>query len=149
MADTWWVLIPPDAVSSPDSYKEQVDFRVNIGPGDPNYKLLQERKQINYGGQPLVYWKGPFATEAQALAAQNPKPSPNPKQALSHALQNGPLSGLAAIGDFFQRLSQGATWVRVGEVVLGLIFLAVGVARITHAVPIATKVAKTVGAVGI
>ena len=57
------------------------------------------------------------------------------------------LTGLAAIGDFFQRLGQANTWLRVGEVVLGLILIAVGVARITRAVPVATSVAKTVGMV--
>lgn len=60
-----------------------------------------------------------------------------------------PLTGLAAIGDFFQRLSQASTWVRVGEVVLGLILLSVGVARVTNAVPVATKVARTAGAVAL
>lgn len=56
-----------------------------------------------------------------------------------------PLGGLAGIGDFFGRLTEASTWVRVGEVVLGLILVAVGIARITHAVPIATKIAKTAG----
>lgn len=54
------------------------------------------------------------------------------------------LSGVAAIGDFFNRLGQASTWIRVGEVVLGLILLAVGIAKITNAVPIATKVAKAI-----
>ena len=67
----------------------------------------------------------------------------NPK-----AIQN-PLTGLAAIGDFFQRLTQANTWVRIGEGILGLILLAVGIARITHAVPVATKVAKAVGTKGL
>lgn len=58
-------------------------------------------------------------------------------------------SGLAAIGDFFSRLGQANTWLRVGEVALGLILVAVGVARITHAVPIATSIAKTAGAVAV
>lgn len=56
-----------------------------------------------------------------------------------------PLTGLAAIGDFFQRLTQASLWERVGEVVLGLILIAVGVAHLTHAVPLATKVAKAAG----
>ncbi|MGH3223573.1 MAG: hypothetical protein ACRDPY_33635 [Streptosporangiaceae bacterium] len=58
---------------------------------------------------------------------------------------SNPLSGVAAIGDFFSKLGQPNTWIRVGEVALGLILLAVGVARITGAVPLATKIAKTAG----
>jgi hypothetical protein len=56
-----------------------------------------------------------------------------------------PLSGLDAIGSFFGTLTEASTWMRVGEVVLGIILLAVGVSRMTKAVPVATKVAKTVG----
>lgn len=55
--------------------------------------------------------------------------------------------GLGQIGDFFGRLDEANLWIRVGEVVLGLILAAVGLARLTHAVPAATQVAKTVGAV--
>lgn len=55
-----------------------------------------------------------------------------------------PLSGLAAIGDFFGRLGQASTWIRVAEVLLGVILLAVGVAELTNAVPVATKIAKAV-----
>lgn len=36
------------------------------------------------------------------------------------------LAGLPAIGDFFNRLTQAHTWLRVGEVVAGLILLYVG-----------------------
>jgi hypothetical protein len=55
-----------------------------------------------------------------------------------------PLTGLAAVGDFFQRLTQGSTWLRIAEGLLGIILLAVGIARMTHAVPIATAIARKV-----
>jgi hypothetical protein len=42
-------------------------------------------------------------------------------------------TGLAAIGNFFGRLEQANTWVCVGETILGLILIAVGLARITDA----------------
>jgi hypothetical protein len=54
-------------------------------------------------------------------------------------------NALTAIPDFISRLTSANLWERIGEVVLGLILVAVGVAHITHAVPLATKVAKTVG----
>lgn len=41
-----------------------------------------------------------------------------------------PLTGLAAIGDFFQRLTQGNTWIRVAEAVLGLGLVIVGLAKL-------------------
>ena len=58
-------------------------------------------------------------------------------------------TGLAAIGNFFGRLEQANTWVCVGETILGLILIAVGLAKITDAVPVATAIAKKIGAVGL
>lgn len=54
------------------------------------------------------------------------------------------VGGTAGITDFLGRLTQAATWLRVAEVALGLVLIAVGLARITHAVPIATKIAGAV-----
>lgn len=58
-------------------------------------------------------------------------------------------TGLAAIGSFFSTLGQANLWIRVGEVALGIVLLAVGIARITSAVPAATSIAKTAGAVAV
>lgn len=41
-----------------------------------------------------------------------------------------PLKGLAAIGDFFARLSNGNTWLRVAEVAAGVILLAVSLNKL-------------------
>jgi len=41
-----------------------------------------------------------------------------------------PLAGLAAIGDFFQRLTQAGTWIRVGQVLLGAALIIIGLARL-------------------
>lgn len=37
-----------------------------------------------------------------------------------------PLTGLAAIGDFFHRLTEANTWIRVGEVLAGVLVLYIG-----------------------
>lgn len=80
-----------------------------------------------------------FTSEASAKAQSTEKKGQVPN----------PLGGLAAIGAFFSDLSNANTWVRVGEGLLGLVLIAVGVARITHAVPIATSIAGKVGAVAL
>lgn len=54
------------------------------------------------------------------------------------------LTGLTALGDFASRLSQAHTWERVAEVLLGVVLIAVGLARMTHAVPLATAIASKV-----
>jgi hypothetical protein len=117
---TWWVLIPIEDKGKPASFLEKVDFRLQFGPGTKEYALLRARKPIQFGpGLQLIYWRGPYATEAEAKKVQNPQPSPeNPVPALS---------GLNAIGDFFARLTEASTWIRVGEVVAGGLLLYVGV----------------------
>lgn len=54
------------------------------------------------------------------------------------------LAPLTAIGDFFGRLTEGNTWIRIGEGLLGVLLIAVGIAHMTNAVPAATKIAKMV-----
>jgi len=43
------------------------------------------------------------------------------------------IPGLATIGDFFGRLSQGTTWIRVGEVLLGALLIMSGVMKLSGA----------------
>ena len=52
--------------------------------------------------------------------------------------------GLQQVGSFFGALAEGSTWTRVAEGILGIILIAVGLARLTHAVPIVTKIAGAV-----
>lgn len=55
-----------------------------------------------------------------------------------------PLSGLAAIGDFFGRLTQSATWIRVAKVITGGLLLVVGLAHMTGASNAAAQAARRV-----
>ena len=85
-----------------------------------------------------------YATQADAEnAAGHANSQANPVQSAN------PVSGLAAIGDFFARLTQRNTWVRVGEVAVGVILLAIGVNAMFKGRPLAavTGAAGTVGKV--
>lgn len=53
-------------------------------------------------------------------------------------LANAAVNSLNPLGGLFQ----ANIWLRVAEVGLGIILLAVGVAKLTNAIPIATKIAK-------
>lgn len=98
---------------------------------------------------------GPYPTQAEAQAAlvseqknvanqKNADPTnpfagkdlipgvPNPLNPIA-----APLTGITAIGDFFQRLTQANTWIRIGEVVIGILLIAVGISKISGAVNIA------------
>ncbi len=131
MAASWWV-VPDDALQTA-LYDATHAIDSQGYPG-----AVKES-----AAKPTPGSYGPYATQAAAQAELTSL------GAAQHAKQtttvSGPLSGIAAVGDFFQRLTQANTWERIGEVVLGLILIAVGVAHITHAVPVATTVAKAAG----
>jgi hypothetical protein len=96
------------------------------------------------------------ATEAQAAAEAKKEfptgtaPTTSIKTGTSNAVSQEltgsatGLAGLSQIGAFFSTLVQAATWERIAEVLLGTILIAVGVAHMTKAVPIATAIASKV-----
>jgi hypothetical protein len=116
-----------------------------VGGGTPGqaagWKVVtadNEKQKLAYLGQGYVAWFSDKASASQYMQSeQSPVASGSPPA----------LSGLAAIGDFFSRLTQANTWLRVAEGALGIILIAIGLARLTHAVPVATQIAKTAGAV--
>lgn len=62
----------------------------------------------------------------------------NAAGAASGAVSN--LGGLSAIGDFFNRLTQSNTWLRVGEVVVGVLILYIGLKATTAQTPVGNAV---------
>lgn len=130
---SWWVV---NQVTRPGGAR---------GPQQTNYVVVQGDTA------PVNKVAGPFATQADAdnwrndaNAYGNSPASAAAQTAKDAANAAGKLTGLNAIGDFFSRLTQSNTWLRIGEGVLGIILIAVGIARMTHAVPIATKIAGAV-----
>jgi hypothetical protein len=130
--------------------------------GDPQVKSYNATDSATLeAGQPVNgYYKvaGPFATQAsaaeyivsqQVLASAQGIANTHPPF-LARVVQDvksavgSPLKGIEAVGDFFQRLTQASTWLRIFEVGIGIILVAVGIASLTKAVPIATGIAKVV-----
>lgn len=50
------------------------------------------------------------------------------------------------VKSFISALMNPNTWLRIGETTLGIILIAVGTARLTHAFPAATRISHAVGA---
>jgi hypothetical protein len=80
-----------------------------------------------------------FATRAEAVAYRNSIG----KGTIGGLKIGNPLSGVNAIGDFFNRLSEKATWIRVGEVIVGGVILFIGI----HALASGTAVSNASKAV--
>jgi hypothetical protein len=145
MANTWFVMIPPAYGSKSDDEKRLVDFRVSYPADsqawkDANAGHVIHGSEGNQGnpqiGEDLVKWKGPFATEAEAKAAQNPKQqSPNPVNDAVNAVQNSN-NGLGA---FLQYPEKALAWisnrgniVRIVKVVAGGGMVLVGLTMLVN-----------------
>jgi hypothetical protein len=77
-------------------------------------------------------YKGPYATKALAQSAANAATSTATSTEFNPSLPN-PLSGVDAIGAFFNKLGEANTWIRVGKVIIGGLLLVVGLVHITGA----------------
>jgi hypothetical protein len=108
------------------------------------YYILPETGTIQRQTNPLLAaglkasgWAGPYPTMAAAHTAIN---SGLPQKIKSDA---GSLTGVNAIGSFFNKLGQRNTWLRAGEFVVGGLFVYVSVkAMFPGAVQTVTKPAK-------
>lgn len=108
------------------------------GPNQDEFatKALAQASADKYNKQPTSQKN----VGSQTGAANAPSGISGPTPGFTGGIAN-PLNDL---NSFFSNLSNANTWLRVGEVVLGIVLIAVGLARMTNAVPIATSIAKAV-----
>jgi hypothetical protein len=101
--------------------------------------------------------QGPYPSQAAANAAipaiQSAHPAPGEASQLTDAATGQPqssnsLGGLADIGDFFHRITEAATWERVGEVAAGLILLYIGIRAVTRDTAVGSAGAKSKSTAG-
>ncbi len=132
----WFVMIPPAYQNADDASKEKVDLRVEYT--DPRTIAAVEAGQIvsaargyqdtGFGGQDLVKWKGPFATEADARTAQAPK------QQSANPFNDAVFAAAHATGflDFatnvWAAVSSGKMWRSLGWILLGIVLMLLGAA---------------------
>lgn len=106
--------------------------------------ILKLRGQGHISAWAAGNFRAYFDQSPAALQAANvgPPPSiPTPGQNLADAAK---AVKSIDIGGFLSALANANTWIRVAEVVLGAVLIAVGLAQMTNAVPLATKIAKAV-----
>lgn len=154
----WFVMIPPGDAGKSTAQKQLNELVVQYKNGSQAWKDASAGKIIqgaegNTGNpqvsEQLVRWLGPYPSEALARGAAHPRQfSPNPANDAVNAAQNatgGAGGALAAVGAFLARLGQASTWLRIAEVGLGLVLVAVGVAKIVPAFTPAQAIAKRAG----
>ena len=123
----WWVV---GVISADPQQQDQVQNHVVQSASQPPMTPAEARK---FGGGYVEWVLGPYATRAAAGgSATSSNAAGTSKYTGAGGVSANPLAGLF----------QGALWLRVAEVALGLLLIAVGLARLTHAVPIATRIAE-------
>jgi hypothetical protein len=134
---SWWV----SAISYPATPDTASPYYVQADSESAAEKII--------GGKPLA---GPFTTRLHAVQwATGPgasnfgkgktniaKPQEAPILPGGSGLLS-PFKGLEAIGAFFNKLSEANTWLRIGEGFLGVILIAVGLAKLTGVENFITK----------
>lgn len=112
-APAWWVI--PEGLAG-----QIVGGFSTTGPSLHLYTVTQSRTA------PSGEVAGPFSNQLQAQAAANKLNATGIATPGNVAQAATNLTGLNAIGDFFQRLTQTSTWVRVAEFAAGGLLLYMG-----------------------
>jgi hypothetical protein len=123
------------------------------GPYPDVFTLEQRNGNFVVGKFEIEGNQGGYATrlEAQAEANHYNSQGSHPPVPLSPANPNtgggsnplnavmAPFKGLEAVGAFFNKLSEANTWLRIGEGLLGIVLIAVGLAKLTGVENFITK----------
>ena len=154
-ATVWWWVVPPSEQG--DSTRPSNAKLISTPDSGAEYNALVTGG--SYNG--LARYQGPFTTESAAQAAPANGGNPGLLQEIGAgagaAAETGSLGGLSptpqvsnpldylqSIGDFFSRLSEANTWIRLAKIVIGTGLIVVGVAHLVGAGKIVEDVAGSV-----
>lgn len=144
---SWWAYYLPGVVG-------QADTELVGAVRAPSKEAAAQDVANAEAGTPasdVKVW-GPYSTQQEAAnrAAQVGANGDTTSQSLTGlgnaaaSTLGNPLTGLAAIGDFFSRLTEADTWIRVGKVLAGGVLLIIGLAHMTGAENGIAKIARNV-----
>jgi hypothetical protein len=114
-------------------------WQVFTGPFTSETEAAADLKASHPGPGPI---QGFASGVALGAGGQSPNAALNTGQAAQNAANS--LTGLAAIGDFFARLTKANTWIRLAKVVIGGVLLMTGIAHISGASGAAADFARKV-----
>lgn len=77
-------------------------------------------------------------------AGQNPMGASGPETPAAHKASQAVQTGTQAVGDFLSKLGQANTWIRVAEVILGILLITSGLMKLSGASADIVDIAKKV-----
>jgi hypothetical protein len=148
----WWVLVPKASEQNVAGVVADA-FIVSV----PQGSAIDTKLLANYAGQVTISGRtgyqraGPFTSQAAAQAYLKVGAQNSGTQIPGVAITPGggittsnPLSGVDAIGAFFNKLGDPHLWIRVAKVVTGGLLLVIGLVHITGAGGAVASVARKV-----
>jgi hypothetical protein len=139
---TWWYNTESGALTSSGSVQtffQQLQGGIGLGAGWHQLPIPSTDTEAQAAAEAVkLYPTGTAPTTSVKTQVSN-----EASQQLTGSATG--LSGLASIGDFFGRLTQGSTWIRVLEMVLGVGLVLVGLAHAAGGTP-AGRAAKRIAA---
>jgi hypothetical protein len=148
----WWVVCRPSEQNSPTIPADAKIISTRVGSNAYNTLLHTDTGTVNG----MVRYMGPFPSQTAAKSAAPGKLTagdwtgaviaglqlgagnvPNPKSAVGTGFAVG-----TAV-DTLGRFNLGAWFLRIGEILLGLVLIGVGIARITGLQNAVSEVVKT------
>ena len=120
-ASGWWV-ISFTSYGNPTTYE--------YFQGTEAQANAKANSAVKVSNEPNL--SGPYDTEADAKAAVAAKAVNVPNND-ANTSPNTVLSGVNAIGQFFNSLGEASTWIRVAKVLAGGVLLLIGLAHMTGA----------------
>lgn len=156
MSQTWWTIVPWSERNDQTRPSNARAYEVNSN--SPTYLLWAGNNQtpVLIGGQRWTFIEGPFSTQQEAGTAQTQNPgiaarlgvgaagaitgttggaSPPGnvlQKSTSAADKAASLNPLHDITQFFTILTERNTWIRVGEVLLGLVLITAGTLKLSE-----------------
>jgi hypothetical protein len=139
---TWWYNTESGALTSAGSaqtFFQQLQGGIGLGAGWHQLPIPSNDSEAQ------------AAAEARKLYPTGTAPTTSVKTQVSNEASQQltgsatGLSGLASIGDFFGRLTEGATWIRALELLLGLGLVIIGVAHAAGGTPAGRAARKIAG----
>lgn len=129
---TWWYNTESGALTSAGSaqtFLQQLQGTIGLGAGWHQLPIPSTDTEAQAAAEAVkLYPTGTAPTTSVKTQVSN-----EAGQQLTGSATG--LSGLASVGDFFGRLTEGATWIRVLEMILGVGLVIVGLARAAGGTP--------------